>query len=129
METPEAIAACGPKAFQSEVASPEVRRAINSSPALRWYRDALVGMAQREQAEMFAEIEHVGRENREIERCATNGFGLPYYRCPLSVRMRFEDLYGEGCWKDEAFVEDFLKHHPGLRVKVTRGTKGQEYRR
>lgn len=132
METPETLAHAGAPLI-AELATPEVRAAIARTPSLGWYRQALVGMAQAEQAQMFAEVEQVCAENRAIENTqefkAVNGLGYPYYRCPLSVRLRFEDLYGIGCWQHNDFVEDFLKHHPGLRLKVTRGTRGQQYGR
>lgn len=126
MDAP-ALAALGPKCFISEFATPEMRMEIARSQSLSWYREGIKVIAQDEQAQMLAEVANVCRENREMESKASNGLGLPYYRCPLSVRLRFEDIYGEGCWNDEAFVEDFLKHHPGLRLKVTHGTRGQEY--
>ncbi len=41
----------------------------------------------------------------------------------------FEEIYGQGCWQDKDFMEDVLKHHPELRIRVKRGIRGQEYLR
>lgn len=121
---------CGPRAFDADVPA-SVRDEITGARALGWYNQALLGMAQNEVAEMHREIAFVSKQNREIENTqefkACDGIGYPTDRIPVSVHLKMEDIYGIGCWKDPAFKEDFLKHHPGLRIKVTRGTRGQEY--
>jgi hypothetical protein len=131
MELPNLLASLGPRAFMRELATPEICRVIAKSTALGYFKTALLGMAQNEQAELFDEIAEISRRNRLIENTAefkaANGFGYPSHRIPLGMWMRFEDIYGEGCWGDPEFVEDTLRHHPGLRIKVTRGTRGQEY--
>jgi hypothetical protein len=75
---------------------------------------------------MHAEIREIGRQNRLIERKATSTH-VPYCRIPPRVWRAFERIYGEGCWEDKDFMEDFLKHHPECRVIVKRGIRGQEY--
>jgi hypothetical protein len=72
------------------------------------------------------ECEVIGIENKANERQATRSH-VPYYRKPQFMHDIFELIFGEGCWQDEEFVEDTLKHHPELRCKVKYGTKGQEY--
>jgi hypothetical protein len=118
----------GPRVFTPELATKEVRLAIAKSSALGPYRDALKDLAQRQVALIHAEIARVSRENREIEKHskACRAF-IPYYRKPLLLHAWMEVCYGEGCWADEDFVEDVLKHHPGLRINVKRGIRGQEY--
>jgi hypothetical protein len=68
----------------------------------------------------------IGIENRANERQATASH-VPYYRKPQLMHDCFELIFGEGCWQDEDFVEDTLKHHPELRCKVKYGIHGQEY--
>jgi len=79
---------------------------------------------------MLKEIEEqckiIGIENKQNERQATRSH-VPYYRKPVMMHHCFEMIFGEGCWQDEDFIEDVLKHHPELRCKVKYGTKGQEY--
>lgn len=118
----------GPRAFTPELASKEVRFAIAKSGALGAYKDALQHLAQHQVALIHAAIEEVGRQNRIIEKesKATRAF-LPYYRKPILLHDFFEVIYGEGCWQDEDFVEDVLRHHPELRINVKRGIRGQEY--
>lgn len=118
----------GPRVFTPELATKEVRFAIAKSSALGAYKDALQHLAKRQVALIHAEIREVGRQNREIEKNskACRAF-LPYYRKPLILHDFFEVIYGEGCWQDEDFVEDVLKHHPELRINVRRGIRGQEY--
>lgn len=126
----EAVVGLGPRGLSADVPK-HVRLAIAKSSALGAYKDACLLLAQNQVALMHSEIREIERQNRKIEASqefkASNGLGYPYYRKPVLVHYFFEEIYGEGCWKDEDFVEDFLKHHPGLRIKVTRGTKGQEY--
>jgi hypothetical protein len=118
----------GPRAFTPELATKEVRFAIAKTGALGAYKDALQHLAQHQVALIHAAIREVGRQNRIIEKesKATRAF-LPYYRKPLLLHDFFEAIYGEGCWKDNDFVEDVLKHHPELRINVKRGIRGQEY--
>jgi hypothetical protein len=115
----------GPRAFTPDV-SEEVRLEIAKAPLLGWYREALRLMSQNQQAMLFEEIRQIGRENRRIERKATSTH-LPYCRIPRGVWDQFEAIYGAGCWKDDDFMEDFLKHHPECRIIVKRGIRGQEY--
>jgi hypothetical protein len=120
----------GPRAFTPDLPV-HLRLEIAKSSVLGPYREACRQFAQSQVALMHKEIAALSEENRRIEQSqefmATNGLGYPYYRKPVSVHYLFEELYGYGCWQDEGFVEDFLKHHPGLRIRTTRGTRGQEY--
>jgi hypothetical protein len=83
-------------------------------------------MAQEQVAEIHAEIRRIGIENRSVDWKATKTF-VPYARIPERMHRMFEYEYGRGCWKDNDFLEDVLKHHPELRVPVKRGMHGQEY--
>jgi hypothetical protein len=127
MELPERLASIGPRGFIAELATPEIRRVIAQSTSLGYFKTALLTLAIAEQAEIFREIDRISRENRMIEWQAKDGIGVPAYRLPPALYLRFEDIYGVGCWQDEDFVEDTLRHHPGLRIEVKRGVNGQEY--
>jgi hypothetical protein len=116
----------GPRAFVSDLPK-EVRDEIAQSSSLDWYKNALTLIAQEQRRQMFSDIRAIGRENRRTERKAINGLGLPYARIPFSVIELFKALYGEDCWKDADFMEDFLKHHPECKFRVKYGTRGQEY--
>lgn len=120
----------GPRTFGPDLPA-HVREEIAKAPALAWYRRALLIMKQDALARMHAAIARTAQENRQIESSqefkATNGLGYPESRIPVDVWFQMEDLWGPGCWRDDKFREDFLKHHPELRLKITRGTKGQEY--
>jgi hypothetical protein len=72
------------------------------------------------------EAEVVGIQNRSNERQATQSH-VPECRIPEFMYHCFEAVFGDGCWRDEDFREDTLRHYPMLRCKVKYGTKGQEY--
>lgn len=76
-------------------------------------------------ARIDMECKIIAIENQQ-DRQATNSH-VPYYRKPEFMHHCYEVIFGDGCWQDEDFVEDTLKHYPGLRCKVKYGTKGQEY--
>jgi hypothetical protein len=116
----------GPRVFTPEMASKEVRFAIAKSSQLGPFREALQCLAQKQVALMHQLIGQVSRENAAID-WKSAGSHVPYFRVPQLMWDFFEAIYGEGCWQDEDFVEDTLKHHPGLRVVVKRGSKGQQY--
>lgn len=120
----------GPRTFGPDLPA-HVREEIAKSPALGWYRRALLTMKQFAVKQMHDSIARTAAENRQIENTAEfkacDGLGYPQMRIPVDVWFQMEDLWGPGCWKDDKFREDFLKHHPELRLKVTRGTRGQEY--
>jgi hypothetical protein len=120
----------GPRALTPDVPL-EVRLEIAKLDPDGPYRIAVRELSQDRVAHMHRLIDLVSQDNRRIEATqefkACNGLGYPWYTKPVEVHHYFEALYGTGCWQDEDFVEDFLKHHPGLRIKVTRGTKGQQY--
>src|SRR5262245_40510152 len=104
----------------------EARLAIAKSGQLGPYKEALRLMAAAEVEERHRENLRFSIENAVIDWKATQDY-IPYCRIPLSVIYKMRDLYGADCWRDEDFTEDFLDHHPGLRVQVKRGIKGQEY--
>lgn len=120
----------GPRVFGPDLPL-HVREEIAKSPTLGWYRRALLIMKQEAVAQMHASIARTAEENRLIENTqefkACDGIGYPKMRIPVDVWYQMEDIWGVGCWKDDDFQEDFLKQHPELRLKITRGTKGQQY--
>lgn len=116
----------GPRSF-NKLTPEHVRKEIACSTHLEWFKQELILREQHERLKMLAEIRQIGRENREIERKAVDGLGLPYCRIPLSVIEQGKKLCGDDCWQDPKFMEDFLEQYPECRLKVTRGTKGQEY--
>ena len=116
----------GPRTFTEELATPERRFAIAKTTALGPYLEAVKDLAQHQVALIHREIERVSIENRTID-WKSAGTHAPYFRVPALLYDFFECIYGTGCWRDKDFVEDTLKHHPGLRVIVKRDSKGQEY--
>jgi len=90
------------------------------------YLEACKQIAQQEVADMHAEIEALSIAIAATDWKASKTH-IPYCRIPASVIQKMKDIYGDDCWRDEDFLEDFLKHHPGLRVNVKRGMRGQEY--
>lgn len=120
----------GPRAFSLDLPI-EMRLEIAKLDPEGPYRMALRELSQSRVAHLHHLIDLLSADNRRIEATeefkACDGLGYPWYRKPAEVHDYFEALYGVGCWQDEDFVNDFLKHHPGLRIKVTRGTRGQQY--
>lgn len=115
----------GPRALTPE--TPErVRLEIAKSSAFGAYKDACRLLAQHQVALMHEQIRQIGIENQSTDWQATRSH-LPYFRVPPLVWHFFEAIYGEGCWQDEEFTEDFLKHHPECRVPVKRGINGMQY--
>lgn len=123
----DATIEAGPRALDPDLPK-HLRFEIAKASALGAYRDACLHLAQAQVAIMHEQIRQIGRENRRIERKATPTH-IPYCRIPQLVWDFFESIYGQGCWKDEDFMEDFLKHHPECRIRVKRGIRGQEYLR
>ena len=117
----------GPRLFTPDVPK-SVRFEIAKSSALGPYKDACLLLAQRQVALMHEAIKQTGRENRSIERKATSSH-IPHCRIPLLVWDFFEAIYGDGCWQDKDFMDDFLHHHPECKIVVKRGIHGQEYLR
>jgi hypothetical protein len=117
----------GPRALTPDLPL-AARLAIAKSSALGPYKEACKQMAQEQLARVHADMERVCMENRVIERTskALPTF-IPYCRFPVSFVDEMEKIYGIGCLSDNDFREDTLKHHPGLRINVRRGIKGQEY--
>lgn len=76
-------------------------------------------------ARIKAEYEFVSIQNQQ-DRQATNSH-VPECRIPEFMYHCYEVIFGDGCWRDKDFMEDTLRHFPGLRCKVKYGTKGQEY--
>jgi hypothetical protein len=67
----------------------------------------------------------VSAQNRLIEQEITDypgrlGSYVLDYRIPTGMYLKFRDIYGWDCWRDKDFVEDTLKHHPGLRINIKR---------
>jgi hypothetical protein len=120
----------GPRALTPDLPH-EVRFEIGKLDPAGPYMCAVRAFSQDRIAHLHHLIDLVSAENRRIEATeefkASNGLGYPWYRKPVELHYLFEAEYGIGCWEDENFVEDVLKHHPGLRINVRRGTRGQEY--
>lgn len=114
----------GPRALSA--IPPSRRLAVAKTGTLGPYKEALRLLAAAEVEEMHREILRVSIENAATDWKASQAY-IPYCRIPLSVIYKMQDLYGQDCWKDKDFTEDFLDHHPGLRVQVKRGIRGQEY--
>ena len=105
---------------------PERRLALAKSSQHGAYWEALRLMAAQEVAYMHAEIDFVCKRIAATDWQATRAF-IPYCQIPITAREKMRDIYGPDCWDDNDFLEDFLDHHPGLRIKVKRGIHGQEY--
>lgn len=116
----------GPRAFMPELADKQLRLSIAKSSALGPYKEAVTKLAQKQVELIHDEIRRVSIENATTD-WKSGGTHTPYFRVPQLLYDFFECIYGEGCWRDKDFVEDTLKHHPGLRVTVKRGVNGQEY--
>ena len=125
-ETPlDFVIDAGPRALTPDVPQ-HIRLELAKTSALGPYREACKLLAQRELEEIHKEIEFVSLENSIIDWKATRTH-IPEYRIPISMYEKMEAIFGQGCWQDKDFVEDTLRHHPGLRVKVKRGIHGQQY--
>ena len=117
----------GPRTFTDDLPK-HLQLEIAKNSALGPYLEAVKKMAQTEIAEIHREIDRVSIENRLIEKHSkATRTHIPHCRIPASMWLKMEDIYGQGCWKDENFMEDTLRHHPGLRINVKRGIRGQEY--
>jgi len=120
------VVEAGPRAFTDDL--PKILRLeIAKSSALGAYREACKRIAQAEIEEIHRQIAIVSKENRILEKTAHHTRShTPAYRIPVMMWLKMEDIYGVGCWRDNDFIEDTLKHHPGLRINVKYGTRGQE---
>jgi hypothetical protein len=124
-ESVKFVLEAGPRALTSD--TPEhIRLEIAKSSELGPYREACKLLAQQELVEMHKEVELVSIENQSTDWQATRTY-IPAYRIPLGMYRKMEGIFGLGCWQDRDFVEDTLKHHPGLRINVKRGIHGQQY--
>jgi hypothetical protein len=121
----DAAVQAGPRLFDPDLPK-HLRFEIAKRSAFGAYNDALQCLAQHQVRLMHEQIAIVGRENRTTDWQATRTH-IPHARIPQLLWDFFEAIYGQGCWQDNDFMEDVLKHHPELRVKVKRGIRGQEY--
>jgi hypothetical protein len=124
-ETLDFVLGAGPRALTADTPQ-HIRLEIAKSSELGPYREACKLLAQQEIVEMHKEIELVSIENQSTDWQATRTY-IPAYRIPLGMYLKMEGIYGKGCWQDKDFVEDTLKHHPGLSITVKRGIHGQQY--
>lgn len=115
----------GPRALTPDVPQ-HIRLELAKTSVAGPYLDACKLLAQHELEEIHREIEFVSLQNSTIDWMAT-GTHIPEYRIPVSMWEKMQAIFGEDCWQDKDFVEDTLKHHPGLRVIVKRGIHGQQY--
>jgi hypothetical protein len=124
-EDPAPLLEAGPRAL---VDLPKMfRLELAKSSALGPYREAAKSLSQAELAEIHREIEFVSKQNREIEKTAHHTRShYPESRIPMSMWIKMEDIYGKGCWEDHDFMQDTLQCHPGLRIRIKYGVRGQE---
>lgn len=106
---------------------PEQRKELGRSTFFRRFMDALANLGRRRHAAMRESEKQVAQENQNTVFKATNGLGELYGRIPLDTYIAMQQKYGRDCWKDPNFTKAFFRDNPHLRVKTTRGTRGQEY--
>jgi hypothetical protein len=117
----------GPRAFDPDLPT-NVRLEIAKSTGLSYYKEAAKKIAEEQWLRIKHAVFMTGLENRLIEKDAhATRSHIPHCRIPLEMHQAFEAIWGQGCWKNDDFLEDTLKHHPELRINVKYGTKGQEY--
>jgi len=118
LQSPRLLTEDLPKHFRLEIAK---------SSALGPYREACKSLAQEELRQIHRDIALVSAENRILEKVTHHTTThYPDARFPQRMWDKMEVIYGVGCFKDKDFYEDTLKHHPGLRIRIKYGVKGQE---
>ena len=111
-----------------EMMDAEDRKELAQSPAWNAQERARIeAKARMQQAWILRTADAIANKNRQIEHKAVDGLGEKYGEIPYAAYMQMRALYGDTCWDDPGFIEAFFRDNPQLRVKVTRGTRGQEY--
>ncbi len=95
----------------------------------------MVDLAERvatlEYAKLLADRRAIAQDNQKSEFKSVNGMGELKARISMSeyhaVKDRYADMYSGGnCWDDPEFIKAYLRDNEHARVKISRGTRGQE---
>lgn len=95
----------------------EILTDLRKSPRLQAARDELRSAAKV--AAVLAGIRQrkLYEANAQIERAFVDGMGAHIACIDPEIYARMELMYGRGCWRDKAFLNDTLKKNPQLRIK------------
>lgn len=95
----------------------------------------MVDLAERiaslEYTRLLSERRAIAQDNSNSEFKSVNGLGDPIARIGKTeynaVKNRYLAEYGgRNCWDDDQFVRDYIRDNEHVRVKISRGTRGQE---
>ena len=121
------IASAGPRALTPDVPV-EVRHEIAKAPArFETFLRAAEKCARLRHVVMQREQRAIARELEATSFKAVDGLGVPYLRITQEEYLAMRAKYGDECWNDPAFIEAYRRDNEYCRIKVTRGTRGQEY--
>lgn len=81
-------------------------------------RELIVGFNLKMQLADLAQ-KRIGEVTRRLgaARCV-EGLGAPIARIQADIYYRMRQKFGAECWKDQSFVDSYLKHNEGARVKT-----------
>jgi hypothetical protein len=115
-----------PKALLADP-PPEVMREVALKPSLRKIRDATVRLAQIKRQRDIEASDRIILENKETEFKAVDGLGELKARIPMRVFLEMRRRCGTDYWAHPENIDEFLQNNPQYGVKISRGTRGQEY--
>lgn len=117
------IVAAGPRALTPDVPEDERKRLAKNER----FRAAAEKCARLRYHAMHERQAALASANQQVQHKAMNGLGEKVASIDAEVYFQMRAIYGDWVWSDPEFVEAFLRDNPACRVKVTRGTRGQEY--
>lgn len=95
---------------------------INIDPSLHGQLEAELRKGwQRNQIEAAVEARKIAKENKKRHK-SVDGLGQLIARIPVDAVHFWGQKLGYGCWNDKAFMDEFLRDNPELRVN-SGGTK------
>jgi hypothetical protein len=103
---------------------------VSTSDTFREAREAAAMMARLQQMQLHQERDAIGKENHNTVWKATDGMGEPVGRISMDAIFQMCKEQGREVGEainDSDFIKSILEKNPAYRVKVTRGTRGQEY--
>lgn len=106
---------------------PELVKEVARTPALEPVKQATIKLAQIKRQRDIEQSNQIAKENHNTEFKAVDGIGELKARIPMSVYIEMRRRCGDDYWEHSSNCEEFLKNNPQFKIKISRGTRGQEY--
>jgi hypothetical protein len=102
---------------------PEVIEQIATVKANRKLKEEVITGARFQQVNVIWEQERINRANARIKSNYIEGLGHRIAEFGAGVWFKGIQEHGPGCWDDPEFIEDTLKKHPEIRIRLNLPTR------